>query len=77
MFAEFDCVLISMMVLSDQSRLGFVYYDCVFSDQVLDVREKHSMVRFHSECTYMKKEVKKVAWSNSSSRFFIMLGSLA
>ena len=49
----------------------------MFSDQVLDVREKHGMVRFHSECTYMKIEVKKVECSDSPSRFFIMLDSLA
>ena len=76
-FAEFDYVLISVMVLCDQPWLAFVYYDCVFSDQVLDVREKHSVVRFHSECTYMKIEVKKVGWSDSPSRFFTMLDSLA
>ena len=54
-FAGFDCILISVMVLCDQPCLAFVYYDCVFSDQVLDVREKHVVVRFHSECTYMRR----------------------
>ena len=77
-FAEFDCVTISVMVLCDQPWLAFVYYDCLFSDQViLDVQEKHGVVRFHSECTYMKIEIKKAGWSNSPSRFFTMLGSLA
>ena len=76
-FAGFDCILISVMVLCDQPCLAFVYYDCVFSDRVLDVREKHGVVRFHSECTYMKIEVKKVGCSDSPSRFFTMLDSLA
>ena len=31
-FAEFDCVLISVMVLCDQPWLAFVDYDCVSSD---------------------------------------------
>ena len=54
MFAEFDCVMISVMVLCDQPWLAFVCYDCAFSDQVLDVQKKHGVVRFHSKCTYMK-----------------------
>ena len=77
MFAEFDCVLILMMVLCDQPWLAFVCYDCVSSDQVLDVREKHAVVEFHSECTYMKIEVKKVGCFDNPSRFFTMLDSLA
>ena len=77
MFAEFDSVMISVMVLCDQPWVAFVYYDYVYSDQVLDVREKHCVVRFHSECTYMKIEVKKVGCSDSPRRFFTMLGSLA
>ena len=49
-FAEFDCVMISVMVLCDQPWLAFVYYGCLFSDQVvLNVQEKHSVIRFHSE----------------------------
>ena len=75
--AEFDCVMISMMVLCDQTWLAFVCYDCMFSDQVLDIREKHGVVRFPSECTYMKIEVKKIGWSDTPSRFFTMLGLLA
>ena len=65
--AEFDCVMISVMVLCDQPWLAFLCYDCVFSDQVLDVREKHVVVRFYSKCTYMKIEVKKVGCSDSPS----------
>ena len=62
-FGEFDCVMILVMVICDQPDLAFVYYDCLFSDQVLDVREKHGMVRFHLECTHIKIEVKKVGCS--------------
>ena len=44
-FAEFDHVLISVMVLCNQPWLAFVYYDCLFSDQVvIDVQEKHGVV---------------------------------
>ena len=49
----------------------------MFSDQVLDIREKYGVVRFHSECTYKKIEVKKVGCSNIPSRLFTMLVSLA
>ena len=76
-FAEFDCVMISVIVHCDQIWLAFVYYDCVFSDHVLDVWEKHGVVRFHLECTYMKIEVKKVGCFDNRSRFFTMLDLVA
>ena len=40
-------------------------------------RETIYVVRFYSECTYMKIEVKKVGCSDSSIEFFTMLDSLA
>ena len=76
-FAEFDCVMISVIVHCDQIWLAFVYYDCVFSDHVLDFQEKHGVVKIHWKCTYMKIEVMKVGCSDSPNRFFTMLDSLA
>ena len=39
--------------------------------------EKHSVVKFYSECTYMKIEVMMVGSANNPSGFFTMLVSLA
>lgn len=69
-------VMILVMVLCDQHVLAFVHCDCLFSDQVLDVWKKHDVVKFHSECTYIKIEVKKVKCIDNPSGFFTMLDSL-
>lgn len=48
------------MDLCDQPVFTFVYYDCLFSNHVLDVWKKYGVVRFYLICTYMKIKVKKV-----------------
>ena len=53
--------------------LTSVYVDCVAFDQVLDVGEKHRVVKLHSGGTYKKVEVKKVGYPDNPTRFFAML----